>query len=472
MKRICIFLILITLAGCVAQNPPQLEKVEPENTELSVNEGNPIEFSCKAADPDTEELTYTWYVNDEVVSDTYWYDFDMPEGEYVITVEVSDGTNAVSHRWDVTVSNSPDFEKVQGKLEVIRGLIFLNPVTIVVIDRDQLRENLRKDMEEERADFVTEQKLFEALHVWDPDEDLYQTYLDLLTNEVASYYDTEDHTFYEVVDPGTPIAYREFVASHELIHALQDQYHYLDEDFENDDEHQAFLCVVEGDAMFHQYKYLDEMTLQEQMDLINYIRTLDLQMINPFLENMLMIRYDLGLEFITFMSGSGLEPIYEKLPLSTEQVMHPEKYLTYENPVPVTIPTLVGWENRIENVFGEAVLMTILKEHISEQTALDAAAGWGGDRYRYSEKGEEYLLVVNTLWDTEMDAGEFYDAYYDYSVSWSGNTLKKIGDSIYETPTGFLAFIQKGKQVVIVESDSLEAVQQALSIMGFSLFLI
>jgi hypothetical protein len=76
------------------------------------------------------------------------------------------------------------------------------------------------------------------------------------------------------------------------------------------------------------------------------------------------------------------------------------------------------------------------------------------------------------LWDTEMDAGEFYDAYYDYSVSWSGNNLKKIGDSIYETPSGFLALIWKGKQVIIVESDSIEAVHQALSIMGFSLFLI
>lgn len=470
MKRIFILLIVITI-GCIAQEPPHFEECEPQDTVLSVNQGKTIEFSCTAFDPDTEDLVYTWYTNGEKVSETYWYDFKMGAGEYTVVLEVSDGITTISNQWDITVVSSPDFALIQNRLERIRGLTFLEPVNRITIDRDQLRQNLMEDLEEEGEDILMEKAFYEALHIMDEDTDLYQTYVDLLTSQVASYYDADDHIFYEVVDPDSPVVYREFIAAHEFIHALQDQYHYLDHEFESDDEHLAFICVVEGDAVLHQYMYLDEMTYSERQDLFAYASTLDIPVVNAFLESILMLRYDLGLEFVTSMSFLDIDELYEKLPLSTEQVMHPEKYRAYELPVPVTIPVISGWETAYENVLGEAVMKTILKEHIDIYTASEAAKGWGGDRYGYYKKGEEYLLILNTFWDTEMDASEFYEAYYDFTESWSEKDVKKISESIYETPTGFLALVQKGKQVIVIESGSLEAVTEALYVMGFHLWI-
>ncbi len=469
MKRIFIFLLIITI-GCISQQPPHFDKCEPEEPALSVNQGDTIEFSCKASDPDTEDLTYTWYINGEQVSDTYWYDFEMAAGDYTVLVEVSDSYTTITHQWDVTVTGSPDFAKIQTRLERIRGLEFLEPVKRIEISRDQLRENLMAELEEDLTEIHTEKSIYVALHIMDTDDDLYQIYTDMLTAHVASYYGIDEHIFYEVVDPDAPIVYREFVAAHELVHALQDQHHYLDREFTNDDEYLAHLCLVEGDAMFHQYKYLDEMTLSEKRTLFNYVSNLDIPVINAFLENVIMLRYDLGFEFVNQTTLYGeveglLDQLYERPPVSTEQVMHVEKYMVNEQPVSVDVPSISGWEERAENVFGEALIMTILGEHIDSEKAAQAAAGWGGDAYKYYEKEGSYLFILNTFWDTEKDAAEFFEAYYDFTVAWSGNNVKKARDNIYETPTGFLALVQKGKQVIIIESPSLEAVTAALSVM-------
>lgn len=469
MKRIYVLLIIIMI-GCIAQQPPHFEECSPEDTVLSVNQEEAIAFSCTASDPDTEDLEYTWYVNGEEMSDTSQYEFTMTPGKYTVLLKVSDGITTISRTWDVTVTGTPNFEKIQDRLERIRGLTFLEPVNRIVIDRTQLQQNLMIDLEEDREEITIEKNIYVALHIMDPETDLYQVYVDLLTTQVASYYDTDEHTFYEVVDPDEPVEYREFIAAHEFVHALQDQYHYLDQEFDNDDEQLAFLCVVEGDAMFHQYLYLDEMTTSEKRNLFAYISTLDIPVINALLENLIMLRYDLGLKFVTEMSVSGIDNLYEKLPLSTEQVMHPEKYRAYERPLPVDVPSLPGWEQLTRDVLGEAVLQTILREHIDIQTAAEAAQGWGGDSYAYYEKGDHSLLVLNTFWDSHEDAAEFFGAYYEYTLSWSENKVKLVSTNIYETPTGYLALVQKGNQVLIAESSSLEAVTETLSIMMFHLW--
>ena len=471
MKRIFVLLLFITI-GCISQGPPQFEECSPEETALSVSQGTIVEFSCTASDPDTEEeqLTYTWYVNGEKVSDTSRYDFEMTAGDYTVLVEVSDGRTTISHQWDVTVVESPDLEKIQNMLERIRGLKFLESVSKIEISRDQLREYLIADLDEDLEVVLADQSLLRAFHVLEPEADLYQLYADMLTVQVASYYNIKDHTFYEVVDPYAPLVYREYITVHELIHALQDQHYHLDREYENDDEYLAYMCVIEGDAMYHQFTYLEEMTISERRDLSRYLYALDIPVINPFLENLFMLEYDLGYEFVSQVilyseDERSIDQLYEQPPVSTEQIIHLDKYLTYELPVSVDIPSVPGWEKVSENVFGEAVIMIILAEHIDADKAAEAVAGWGGDAYGYYEQGDTYLLILNTFWDTETDAAEFSEAYYDFTVAWSEKSVKKVRDNIYETPTGFLALIQEGKQVIIIESPSLEAVTEALSLM-------
>jgi hypothetical protein len=465
MKRVLILLILVT--GCIGQQQLQFQSCSPAEQTVVLGEGEEMEFSCPLTG--SQNASYTWYVNEEMVSEKSSFTFSEKPGTYTVTVDVSNGRETISHEWDVTVEESSDslnFSIIESKVEVIRGLKFLEPVKRITIDRMKMRENFLESVQEDKEATEIEQKLYEALHVWNPEEDLFQVYVDVLTEQVASYYDTEDHTYYQVIDPDSPAAYQEFIASHELVHALQDQHHYLDFDTENDDEYQAFLCLVEGDALFHQYMYLYKMPYQKQAQIFEYIKNLDVPVVNQFLENLLTLRYDLGLKFITEMRLTGIDNLYKRLPSSTEQVIHSDKYISNEQPIPSDIPIMPEWELMAENTLGEAFIATVLKEHISAEQADTAASGWGGDTYGYYERQDDYLFVINSFWDTEEDAAEFFAAYYDFTASWSNGSVKKSGTTIYETPTGFISFVRKGNQVIIVESSSREAVEQALSVLG------
>jgi hypothetical protein len=114
---------------------------------------------------------------------------------------------------------------------------------------------------------------------------------------------------------------------------------------------------------------------------------------------------------------------FTKLPESTEQILHPEKYFAYETPLKITLPDVrnllgVNWKRLDYDVNGEWSYYLILDEFLkSPSESRRAAAGWAGDRYAvYEAKPGEIFLAQMTAWDTENDAKEFFDAYVKRTV--------------------------------------------------------
>ncbi|MFH1475854.1 MAG: hypothetical protein ABIG85_08360, partial [Chloroflexota bacterium] len=110
---------------------------------------------------------------------------------------------------------------------------------------------------------------------------------------------------------------------------------------------------------------------------------------------------------------------YARLPDSTEQVLHPEKYAAGEEPVEVPLDAAAlakamgaGWVGTPEDTMGEFQLSVWLRENgVKALAAGDAAAGWGGDRLAYLRGPDgAYALALATTWDTSNDAREFYEA--------------------------------------------------------------
>ena len=103
-------------------------------------------------------------------------------------------------------------------------------------------------------------------------------------------------------------------------------------------------------------------------------------------------------------------------PISTEQVPHPDKYWAHEMPVEVDLPELAGrlgpgWLTMGSDVFGELALNLILELGEPSGSASVAAAGWGGDRRLVLEQDGRPALVLRTVWDTSLDAQEFFDSF-------------------------------------------------------------
>ena len=112
-----------------------------------------------------------------------------------------------------------------------------------------------------------------------------------------------------------------------------------------------------------------------------------------------------------------MDAAYANLPVSTEQIIHPERYPD-DVPQIVTLPPLTdtlgaGWRLVDENVLGEFGLQQVLQVGTSQEDAEIASEGWGGDRYAVHWRDDEsaFVLVARLAWDTPADADEFLDAY-------------------------------------------------------------
>ncbi|HTF55874.1 MAG TPA: hypothetical protein VK661_01280 [Planctomycetota bacterium] len=110
-----------------------------------------------------------------------------------------------------------------------------------------------------------------------------------------------------------------------------------------------------------------------------------------------------------------LRKVYARPPESTEQILHPEKYLKEERPAALDMKPLEDFfaSRKSDPVYrttlGE-LGAAILIESLQEKPRPEAAAGWGGDRLMAWAEGGKVLVVWATAWDREEDAREFEDA--------------------------------------------------------------
>ena len=147
-----------------------------------------------------------------------------------------------------------------------------------------------------------------------------------------------------------------------------------------------------------------------------------LQRTPAFLRELLLYPYTTGLSFVQAAQlrggWEGVNDLYRRMPESTEQILHPEKYAANEAPSKVTLPDDLasllgsGWSVPLEDTFGELQLGIWLRgAGVAPATATAAAAGWGGDRLAVVEgPSGAWGVVIETTWDTTADAVEFADA--------------------------------------------------------------
>jgi hypothetical protein len=104
---------------------------------------------------------------------------------------------------------------------------------------------------------------------------------------------------------------------------------------------------------------------------------------------------------------------------STEQILHPEKFLDSIPDRPTRIRlgaprrgTLVHEDN-----LGEFETRLLLFRHLrDEAAAVRGAAGWDGDRYQVVAVDGEQVLNWLTVWDSADEAQEFAAAVVRFSA--------------------------------------------------------
>jgi hypothetical protein len=221
--------------------------------------------------------------------------------------------------------------------------------------------------------------------------------------------------------------------THEFTHALQDQHFDLMKLLVvrpyNFDRTESLFAVIEGDAMNVQRRLeqgdvyarrsLEEIMKQESARFGDYRREVG-AFFPPLLTETFIFRYREGARFVEAVRRSrgerGVDALFQNPPLSTEQIIHPEKYEAGEAPREVQLKEEVfaasGWRIVTSTPFGEIGVRGLLMAGVSERDASRAAAGWGGDRAFLFERGDSApLFVWKTVWDRAVDAEEFFNSY-------------------------------------------------------------
>lgn len=293
----------------------------------------------------------------------------------------------------------------------------------------------------------------------------------LLTEQVAGYYDPKAQQFY--LADWIELEGQKPVMAHELTHALQDQ-HFNLKRFEkwpkgDSDAELAAHALIEGDATLAMTLYM----AKNPLIALAFMRTLGSQdtaseqfkLAPRALRESLLFPYEEGSQWATQLYKRGgweiVSQAFSKLPQSTEQILHADKYFAYEAPQKLTLPefkTVLGptWKRIDSDVNGEWGCYLILDEFLNNTSeSKRASAGWGGDRYALYETGkpDEIFVAQLTAWDTPADAREFFDAYAKrtlkrYPEARETNSVEHIA---WETSMGRAVMELRGSRVAIIE---------------------
>jgi hypothetical protein len=130
------------------------------------------------------------------------------------------------------------------------------------------------------------------------------------------------------------------------------------------------------------------------------------------LQETLLFPYLSGAEFMRrFKEANPGKSPFDQMPTSTEQLMHSARYFeTRDPPTRVILPPVSAGRVIYENNLGEFETRLLLYEYLGDHaSAIRGAAGWDGDRYVLLDVGRGEALAWVSLWDTSIDAAEFFD---------------------------------------------------------------
>jgi len=183
-----------------------------------------------------------------------------------------------------------EMELIQRQVIQDRGLEASGVFTRVLFTRDQLSQRVLNDfLDDYTAEEASEDTIvLEAFGLLNSDFDMYNFYLDLLSEQVAGFYDNETKEMVVVQDTAFGGSER-LTYSHEYTHALQDQNfdiknglkYYKDICEDNSERCAAIQALLEGDATLSELNwYQNHATTKDQSDILSSLDSYDLRQIS------------------------------------------------------------------------------------------------------------------------------------------------------------------------------------------------
>ncbi|SPF52443.1 conserved hypothetical protein [Candidatus Sulfopaludibacter sp. SbA4] len=322
------------------------------------------------------------------------------------------------------------------ELTQISGMPLHHAVPCDFITKDKINEFLKKRVkdaaspEEIRAEELTLKKF----GLVPQDFDLAKNTVDLLTEQAAAFYDYDKKKLF--ITESTPSENQEPVLAHELSHALADQSFnlakYIRQGRKSDDGATARLAVMEGQATWLMSEYLarkNGQSLKDSPELVAMMSNMSesgggqypvYESAPLYLRLTLVFPYTKGMLFqnAVFQRDSqyAFAEVFRRPPVSTQQILHPDKYFANVKPTEPDLPDPHlphGYKGLVGGSLGELEHGILLEQYLGKERAAEIAPHWRGCNFevRENKKAARAVLLYAVEWDSEDAARQYFAAY-------------------------------------------------------------
>jgi hypothetical protein len=371
-----------------------------------------------------------------------------------------------------------EVDRISRELAEISGMQTRRKVPCELISRDEVNRFLNKRVKEVATpeEIRAEESTLKKFGLVPQDFDLAKSTVDLLTEQAAAFYDfTKKRLF---ITDSTPSATREAALAHELAHAVADQNYNLGRFFKqagkSDDGSLARMAVMEGQATWLMSEYLVRrmgqslVTSPSIAELMSRSADTAAGQYPVFKEAPLYMRvtlifpYSGGMRFqqavVERDGDAAFGEVFKRAPVSTQQVIHPEKYFNGTLPTQPALPgfTERGYKTLAEGSLGELDHRILLEQYAGEGEAAKVAPHWRGGRYRlYEDRARRrQVLAYASEWDSPDAARTFFRLYRRVlSGKWKKLDIAADTDSRLSGagPDGYFEVICNGSIVTSLE---------------------
>jgi len=357
---------------------------------------------------------------------------------------------------------------IVAQLTEISGMKQHHSVPCDFISKEQVNQFLKKRIketstpEEVRAEELTLKKF----GLIPPDFDLAKNEVDLLTEQAAAFYDYDRKKLF--ITDSTSSESQAPVLAHELSHALADQNYnlarFIKQGRKSDDGSTARLAVMEGQATWMMSEYLARQAGTSLKDSATLAVTMAQMAAGDeggdrnksdgeypvfdkeplYLKLTLVFPYTKGMSFqqavLVRDPQTGFGEVFLHAPVSTQQILHPEKYFDHVQPTDPALPTVHlphGYKGLVGGELGELEQGIMLEQYVGKTRAATLAPHWRGCNFELQEskKAGRVVLLYATEWDSEESAAQYFAAYREVlRKKWKSMTVSaEAGDSLTGT---------------------------------------
>ena len=321
-------------------------------------------------------------------------------------------------------------------VEDIRGLSAKEVIPVFPMTRAELAIYLEQDLADNYPpeEIAVDEKCLRMLGLLEAGDSLLEILLGSSTDSYAGFYIPSENKMYIITEDEEVSWYEKYIFSHEYEHFLQDQNWGIDTteatfDEDNSDQYLAYNALLEGDAMQTETEFLiklaiyhsdDFQALMDELNSMPYEESSSGYEPPDYWYDSMYFPYYTGMDFVVALKDVGgweeVNKAFEAPPVSTEQIIHPEKYLDGDVPVPVgkedrSSSIGAGWSLIDQDVLGELFTRYVLWSGNDIDDAETAAEGWDGDRVQFYENTNGDMVVLwESYWDSTTDRQEFTDA--------------------------------------------------------------